>query len=360
VSRDGNAETAVVAVTGLHRGESPQPGAAVVSAVRRRLPDARIIGFCYDPMESGIYSQGGDWLDAIYLLPYPKAGSHALLERIDEVLAREAIDAIIPCLDTEIPNFIALTDELRDRGIHLDLPTLRCFEDRDKTNIADFCASVDVAAPRTDQANDAASLAEDASRIGYPCYVKGQLYGAYKVHSEAELYAAFSEVHDVWGGPVLVQEAIAGEEYDVVGLGDGEGGIVARCTIRKMLKSKLGKGFAGVVVADPAVEEAADRIIGGLKWRGPFELEFLKAAGRPHALFEMNPRFPSWVDFPAQIGCNLPGRMVEEMLGLAHAPVEACPPGRVFIRHCTELVADIRDIAALGTHGARESAKVAS
>lgn len=356
MSRNPKLDGTVVAITGLHRGENPQPGASVVSSLRRRFPALRIIGLCYDPMESGIYSPGDDRLDASYLIPYPKAGPQALLERIEQLLQSEPISIIIPCLDTELPNFIAIRDELAARGVQLNLPTLQGFEDRDKTNLSALCDKHRVPAPRTAQANDSISLAEHAEEIGYPCYVKGRLYTAIEVHSAIELAAAYSEIHDVWGGPVLIQEAVKGEEYDLVGLGDGKGGVIGHCTIRKMLRSRLGKGFAGVVVSDPAIEEATRRFIGGLKWNGPFELEFLKAPGQPHELFEMNPRFPSWVDFPAQIGCNLPARMLEEMLDLPRTPLSTCAPGRVFIRHCSDLIMDIGDIASLGTHGERRAA----
>jgi carbamoyl-phosphate synthase large subunit len=152
---------------------------------------------------------------------------------------------------------------------------------------------------------------------------------------------------------VLLQEEISGEEYNFAGVGDGKGGVLGHCTIRKLLRSKLGKGFAGIVIVDPAVEEMARRVIERLKWNGPFELEFLKGDGRPHTLFEMNPRFPAWVDFPSQIGCNLPARVLENVLDLGASELETCPAGRMFIRHCTDLVTDIGDVASLGTHGDR-------
>ncbi len=52
-------EGEVVAVT-LHRGDSPQPVAAVITSLRRRYPELRIVGLSYDPMESSIYSHRSD------------------------------------------------------------------------------------------------------------------------------------------------------------------------------------------------------------------------------------------------------------------------------------------------------------
>ena len=49
-----------IAVSGLHRGENPQPGAAVIASLRRRFPGLRLVGLSYDPLESGLYGQGAD------------------------------------------------------------------------------------------------------------------------------------------------------------------------------------------------------------------------------------------------------------------------------------------------------------
>jgi carbamoyl-phosphate synthase large subunit len=67
----------------------------------------------------------------------------------------------------------------------------------------------------------------------------------------------------------------------------------------------------------------------------------------------MNPRFPAWVDFPSQIGCNLPARLLESLLHASSAPLRPCSAGQMFIRHSIDLVADIADIAEMVTTGER-------
>ena len=44
----------IVAVSGLHRGENPQPGSAVIAALRRVYPRLRVVGLAYDSLESGL------------------------------------------------------------------------------------------------------------------------------------------------------------------------------------------------------------------------------------------------------------------------------------------------------------------
>ncbi len=342
-----------VAITGLHRGNNPQPGAAVAAGLRRRFPDLRIVGLSYDPLESGLYCHDGGRPDAAYLMPFPGAGAKATLDRLDEILQTEPIDYLIPCLDSELDNYIQLQPELKSRGIGCLLPSQQALDDRSKSNLDAFCGQLEVPTPRTLMANDPDTLAALALQLGYPVYVKGRFYEAHLATTPKELYEAFASIASVWGTPVLVQEMVVGEEYDILGLGDGEGGLLASCSIRKMLRTSAGKGFAGVVVADPDLDELVARVIGALRWAGPFELEFIKVPGKPHALFEMNPRFPAWVDFPSQIGCNMPARLLEQLIGLDATPLQTCTPGQMFIRHSIDLVADIAEVAEMTITGRR-------
>ena len=108
-----------------------------------------------------------------------------------------------------------------------------------------------------------------------------------------------------------------------------------------------------MVDSDPRLDELTRRIIHSLRWDGPFELEFIKSPGRPHALFEMNPRFPAWVDFASQTGCNLPVRLFERLTGAAETPLAAPAAGQMFIRHSIDLLGDIADLAKMASAGER-------
>lgn len=342
-----------VAVTGLHRGENPQPGASVIVSLRRAFPDLRIVGLSYDPMESALYATGPDRPDAAYLIPFPGAGEAALLERLDVVRAREDLGYIIPCLDSEIENYSRLLPQLRDRGIDCILPSAAAFEARHKAHLYEFCRKHDVPTPLTLTAGDAAAVERCAKEIGYPVYVKGRLYHAHLVHSREGLAPAYEEIVGTWGWPIIVQENLVGEEYDVTGVGDGKGDIVASCSIRKLLRSANGKGFAGIVVESPELDALAERIIRALKWNGPFELEFVKPAGRPYALMEINPRFPAWIDFPSQLGMNLPALLFERLRRHKPGPLPPCPAGRMFVRHSVDLAGDFADFAQMASAGER-------
>lgn len=348
-SQAGLART--LAVTGMHRGENPQPGPSVLASIRRRFPDQRIIGLSYDPLESSLYGQLYDQPDAAYLIPFPGAGIEALLQRIDEIRVREDLGYIIPCLDSEIENYTRLEPALRERGIRVLMPSVTSFDNRHKANLYAFCCEHDIPSPVTRIAHSPWEVEQLAAEMGYPVFIKGRLYHAHMVHSPQGLASAYEDIVKTWGWPIMVQETLVGEEYDVTGVGDGEGSITASCSIRKLLRTSNGKGFAGIVVEDPALDELSSHVIRALRWDGPFELEFIKVPGRPHSLMEINPRFPAWIDFPSQVGCNMPALLLERLVGAAVTPLPPCRVGQMFVRHSLDLVGDFADFAAMASTG---------
>jgi carbamoyl-phosphate synthase large subunit len=337
-----------IAVSGLHRGDNPQPGPAVIRSIRRRYPSAQIIGLSYDLLESGLFSKSDDGVDAAFLMPFPGKGPDALLERLDEISELHPLDMVIPCLDAEIPNYLDLSGQFKSRGIKTPLLTKKAFARRSKENLFQLGKAAGVHVPRTIVVSDLMSAHKACEEIGFPLFLKGKQYGAGRVTSSAEVAYVFHSLMDAWGGPVIAQAAVggSGDEYDVVGLGDGRGGLLGSCAIRKIMLTSNGKAFGGIVVADPALQESVERIIQKLKWWGPFELEFVKGK-KGHELIEMNPRFPAWTDFPSQIGCNLPAMLVDMLLSRPVAPALPCEPGRMFIRHSLDLVGDISQLAEL-------------
>jgi carbamoyl-phosphate synthase large subunit len=337
-----------IAVSGLHRGDNPQPGPAVIRSIRRRYPSAQIIGLSYDLLESGLFSKSDDGVDAAFLMPFPNKGPDALIERLDEISEIYLLDMVIPCLDSEIQNYIDLSDEFKSRGIKTPLLTKKSFDRRSKDNLFQLGKAAGVRVPRTIVVSDLMATHKASEEIGFPLFLKGKQYGAGLVTSPAEVTHMFHSLMAAWGGPVIVQSAVggSGDEYDVVGLGDGRGGLLGSCAIRKIMLTSNGKAFGGIVVADPALQESVEKIIKKLKWWGPFELEFVKGK-QGHELIEMNPRFPAWTDFPSQIGCNLPAMLVDMLLSRPVAPARVCEPGRMFIRHNLDLVGDISQLADL-------------
>jgi len=101
-----------IAVTALNAIDSPGPGVAVIRSIREGFTEpVRIIGLSYEALEPGIYMD--NVVDKTYQIPYPAAGTQALLERLQYIHEKENIDVLIPNFDAELykEQFIEAMDD---------------------------------------------------------------------------------------------------------------------------------------------------------------------------------------------------------------------------------------------------------
>ena len=342
----------VVAVTGLNATDSPAPGVPVIRAVREGAGDrpVRIVGLAYEPLDPGLYMPG--ICDSGYLMPFPSQGGDAVMARLAAIHAEERIDVLLPTLDAELPIFTRLEAELRGMGIRSYLPTPDQLKLRSKARFNALRETCGIRVPDGRVVTDLASLHALPRELPYPFFVKGQFYEAYLARTPFEAEGFFHKLAAKWGLPVVVQEQIPGEEYDVVAVGDGEGGLIGAVPMRKMQLTDKGKAWGGITIASPELEEFTRDTMARLKWRGPCELEVMHSSrdGR-HYLLEVNPRFPAWVYLSAGAGQNLPWAVVRLALG---EDVGELPPYRVgvmFLRHSFDQICDLEDYAAISTLG---------
>jgi carbamoyl-phosphate synthase large subunit len=206
-----------------------------------------------------------------------------------------------------------------------------------------------VRVPETRLASDVAGACQAGNDLGYPLVVKGPYYDAKIVHNAAQLSTAAGHLLSEWGHPVILQRRVSGSEFNVLGLGDGDGGWLGHCCIRKTQLSEKGKGLSGITVADARLTKLCARLVHELKWPGPFEIELIREeSSGDYVLIEINPRFPAWIDFPSMLGANFPARLVDELRCAAPPePVPNCPPGSFYIRHQIEVVGDLNRYADL-------------
>ncbi len=338
-----------IAVTGLNATDNPGPGVPVIRAIRDADPDCRIIGLGYDALDPGAYMTG--IADHVYLLPYPSQGTDVTLERLTAIHAQTPIDVLIPTLDSELSGVLKLEHALDDLGIRTCLPSADSLRLRAKDQLAAL-NDRGVRVPKSINLTDSTAIATLDEQIRFPVMVKGQFYEASIAYSPMEVHGHFERLRAKWGLPVILQEYVAGVEYDVTVLGDGLGGVIGFVPMRKMQLTDKGKAWGGVTVADPVLTEFVYMTMRALKWRGPCELEIMRAhdGGQCH-LIEINPRFPAWVYLCAGAGRNLPWAAVQLALGRTVEPMPPAPPGVLFLRHSLDQVCSLADYQALTTVG---------
>ena len=338
-----------VGVTGLNATDNPGPGVAVIRALRDADPAIRIIGLAYDALDPGIYAT--DLVRDIFMLPYPSQGLTAFWSRLEYVHNKVGIDVIIPTLDAELPAFLDLEPKLRELGIRMLLPTREQFTLREKGRLAQLGAKSGISVPATAVVNSIDELSRVHHRVPYPMYVKGLYYGATLALSLDDASHAFYKIVAQWGIPVVVQTQILGEEFNVVALGDGEGGLVGAVGMKKLMLTDKGKGWAGITVRDPALLAVAQQFMSATHWRGPCEIELMRDKNGQYHLIEINPRFPAWVYLSAGAGMNLPYAAVELALGRKPSVGTEDTVGTLFVRISIDQMARIEDFQNMVTTG---------
>ncbi len=197
-----------------------------------------------------------------------------------------------------------------------------------------------------------AQIGASAWVLGFPLVVKGVLHGAYLASSLEEATVYFQKIRARWGLPIIVQQYIEGEEYDVISLGGRESKIMGMVGMRKLRITDKGKAWAGLTIWDEELFNLARDIMKQLWWVGPMEMEFIKqSSSEEYHLIEINPRFPAWVYLAAEAGQNLPLAVAQIAMGEEVEPFTSYQTGLIFVRHAVDLICPISYLEDLTIEG---------
>lgn len=340
-----------IAVTGLNATDNPGPGVPVIRSIKDANEfSGSIIGLAYDSLDPGIYMKG--LVEKSYIIPYPSGGLDPLLSRIEQIHNKEKLDLIIPTLDSELYGFVKLQPKLNQLGIKLFLPTIEQLNIRAKDNLFNFCEANQIKVPKNLIIGSLHDLYSFSSKIKYPAVVKGIFYDAYIVNNFDEATHSLNKITAKWGFPIIIQEYLKGDEFNVVGLGDGTGRTVGAVAMRKLYITDKGKGWAGITIDDKNLIELSKKIIEKTKWKSGLELEFIKSSETgEYFLLEINPRFPAWVYLAPSAGQNLPYALIKLALGETVETFSSFNVGTIFVRSSWDLISDIKtfeQVASLG------------
>ena len=343
----------VIAVTGLNAIDSPGPGVAVIRALREGLPQPlRIIGLSYETLEPGIYLN--DVADKTYQIPYPAAGTEALLKRLEYIHAKENIDLIIPNFDAELFNFVKLAPTLFSMGIKTFMPSMEQIDSRDKTNLVQFGLKTGLAVPQDCSMYSAAELYGAGEQMGYPLVIKGKFYEAEVCYTLEQAQKAFYKLSAKWGLPVIAQQFIKGMELNIAVLGDGKGNAISIIPMRKLYITDKGKAWSGITLEDDSLIQLAQQFVQATHWKGGCELEIMRTPeGKPY-IMEINPRFPAWIYLTAAAGQNQPAALAKLATGEQLQPFTTYDVGKIFIRYSWDHIIDVSEFQEFSAKGERE------
>lgn len=341
-----------IAVTGLNAIDSPGPGIAVIRGLKAATSfDVRIIGLSYEALEPGIYLH--EYVDKTYQIPFPAAGQEVLLERLSYIVEQEEkIDFLFPNFDAELFNFIKLSNRFEhELGIKMFLPTMEQFEARHKVTLYEFGVKHDIKVPFATAVYSTSEIPPIASRQGFPLVVKGKFYDAKIAYNNEQAAQHFNKISAQWGLPILLQEFVHGTEVNVCGIGDGKGNLIGAVPMRKLYITDKGKAWAGISLDDEELLDITTKMVERTKWRGPFEMEFIKTVEGVYYLLEINPRFPAWCYLTVGAGQNQMEALVNIAMGKEVEPFTHYKVGTMFIRYSNDLIVDLKEFETISTVG---------
>jgi carbamoyl-phosphate synthase large subunit len=185
----------------------------------------------------------------------------------------------------------------------------------------------------------------DLDSLAYPVMVKPRRgSGARSIHLAHDREQARFFV-DYIAEPVMVQQAMGGNELSIDCLGDLDG----RCLNaipRTMLESRGGESIKGEVVRDGELIELGRQVMEALEVCGPATIQVFRDPDIGLAITDVNTRFGG--AFPAPVYAALPGRTYPELI-VRLAAGETVPPhvgefnaGMTFTRYYWQLELDER------------------
>ena len=327
-----------IALSGLNNTDNPAPGIGVAKSLKGH----NLTGLSYDANEPGIYE---GLFEKIYLMPYPTLGYEEFKNRITYIKEKSNIEAVIPNLDAELPLYIKYQEEINDLGIKTYLPSLECFEMRDKSKLPEFSKKLGVKHPKTIEITSLDDLILATRTLGFPIMVKGNYYKAYKAYNLDEAIEYYYKISNEWGFPLLAQQVISGVEINYIGLGDGNE-LIGGVGIKKLSTTELGKVWSAISIDNKPLFEVSKKFVETIGWRGAFEFEAM-SDGKDIYLIEINPRFPAWVHFSTMLGVNLPEMMIKLINGEKVEKKYNYPLEKMYIRYVEEAMADFKDFTTL-------------
>jgi carbamoyl-phosphate synthase large subunit len=259
---------------------------------------------------------------------------------------------MIPTLDAELITFIRLRHELEPLGMKMLVPTEEQLMMRSKAKLGEFAHEQGIPFPFSIAIMTPDTLLGAMNQLGVPLVVKGCYYEAAICHTLDQARAAYFAIANKWGLPVIAQAYVPGEEYDICALGDPDGKLNGAVAMRKLRLTDKGKAWAGITVRDEELLDLTRKVIEGLQWTGPMEIEFIRSThDQRFYLFEINPRFPAWCYLTAGSGLNLPARYLKLAQGISVPASLDYRPGTIFVRHATDIICPLDTLESLTTRG---------
>jgi predicted ATP-grasp superfamily ATP-dependent carboligase len=256
--------------------------------------------------------------------PDPRVDRAAFVESLHVLLEERNYDVLLPGSDAALHAISEHRDRLSPL-VALGLPphevVIRALS---KTTAVEACSHTRLAAPPTEIANSLDEARVAASEHGFPLIVKPSTSvrpdgpglrqrSSRLVRDDQELAATVED----FGLPVLIQRRLRGSVHSLGGV-FAAGGLLAAAHSRyeRTWPPEAGNVSCSVSLPVPdGLREDAIELLGGLGWRGIFELELLADDDGGFAMIDLNPRIYGSLALAVHADAALPTIWCETLLG---------------------------------------------
>ncbi|MGA2165805.1 MAG: ATP-grasp domain-containing protein [Solirubrobacteraceae bacterium] len=288
-----------------------------------------------DPYAAGLYLVGAERRVIL-----PRGDDPGFAEALLAACEREAIDVLIPTVDSELIPLGACRARFEQAGVQLVLAPLATLEAcLDKWALHARCHGR-VRTPETVLVDEAF----DASSAPLPAIVKPRVgsgsRGIHRVDRVGELEFLKRD------GSLLVQELLPGAEYSLDVLATGAGRVIA-VVPRERLKIDSGIAVTGRTRHDERLERIGREVAELIGLTGVANVQVKGDVHGEPALLEVNPRFPGTMALTVASGPDMPWLCVAEALGEA-MPQQSLPFADIaMVRFFQERFLSFEEIARL-------------
>lgn len=285
----------------LVTGAGGPSGISVLRAIES--PALTVFAGDIDPYAAGLYLVPESQREIL-----PRGDDPAFADRVFDFCEREAVDVVVPTVDSELLQLARQRERFAEAGVTLVLASEEtlavCL---DKWALDARCRD-HVRTPACWLVDDAFDpAAPELPAIVKPRSGSGSR-GIALLEERAELEALPRD------GSLLIQEHLPGPEFSLDVLAGADGEVVA-VVPRERLKVDSGIAITGRTVHDVQLEEfgaAVARLIG---LTTVANVQVKGAADGAPALLEVNPRFPGTMPLTIAAGVDMPSLAVAEALG---------------------------------------------
>ena len=246
------------------------------------------------------------------IYPNPVRNPLSFVQRIYELVKKDKYDVIFPVND---PTTILFSKYKEKLSKYTKVPVANyetIMKGRDKAQTMKIAMENDVPCPQT-YFVDNGDIEKIKNRIEFPVVIKpckssGARGVVYVNSSPEEFVREYKRVRNQYG-PVLVQEYIPGEHYNVSALFNVDTELRAAFVLKKIRQYPVSGGpttFA-VSVEKPDVLKCAVKLLKAMNWYGVAEVELIvDERDKKPKLLEVNPRFWSPLELSILSGIDFP------------------------------------------------------